>query len=73
MIPQIVGVDNASITGHNDMRAIVLRHMDGLCEMFRYTEQPVTFIVAVESNLGLVTPLLPVLPLQALIASRLHK
>ena len=36
------------------MRAIVMRHVTGVVAMFRHFKHTVKFIVAVESNLGLV-------------------
>lgn len=49
----MVGLDDVLVTGHQDMRDLVLRHVNGLASMMRRHAVPFRFVVAVESNLGL--------------------
>lgn len=46
-------MDDVLVTGHEDMRQVVLRHVNGLASMMKCHPVPVCFIIAVESNLGL--------------------
>ena len=60
---QIVGADNAAIVGHSDMSALVRRHVAAVIGLFRHNTKPVICIVAVESNLGLVSLICKACPL----------
>ena len=46
-------MEDTLVTGHEDMRQVVLRHINGLASMLKSHPVPIRFIVAVESNLGL--------------------
>ena len=50
---QIVGLDDAKITGHTDMNATLLRHIRGLERLVGSATHAVRFIIMTESNLGL--------------------
>lgn len=49
----IVGLDNALIKGHEDMRKLVLSHLSQLRRMFMRANKQPAYIFMVESNLGL--------------------
>jgi hypothetical protein len=50
---QIVGLDDAKITGHTDMNATLLRHIRGLERLVGGATHAVRFVIMTESNLGL--------------------
>jgi hypothetical protein len=49
----VVGLDDAKITGHTDMKDTILRHMHGLRRLANASSHTVKFIIMTESNLGL--------------------